>query len=94
MQVNPSGNMSLIMSLACINTNLTPKEVINAATINGAYAMGLEKKLGMIQKEKIANLIITKEIPSINYIPYSMGENNVNKVIINGKIYHDSQTNY
>ena len=90
----PSGNMSLIMCLACVNMHLTPIEVINAATINGSYAMGLENKLGLIQRGKIANLIITKEIESINYIPYSMGKNNVNKVIINGKIYYDSETNY
>tara|TARA_B100001250_G_scaffold98898_1_gene83030 strand:+ start:3330 stop:4592 length:1263 start_codon:yes stop_codon:yes gene_type:complete len=90
----PSGNMGLIMSLACIKMKMTPTEAINAATINGAYAMGLEKELGLISKGRIANLIITKQIPSINYIPYSMGENNINKVIINGKIYYDSQTNY
>ncbi|MBF25428.1 MAG: imidazolonepropionase [Flavobacteriales bacterium] len=90
----PTGNMSLIMTLACVNMKLTPTEVINAATINGAYAMGLENSLGEIKKGKIANLIITKDIKSINYIPYSMGENNINKVIINGKIYYDSETNY
>ena len=56
--------------------------------------MELEKTHGTIEKGKIANLIITKAIPSINYIPYSMGENIINKVIINGKIYHDSETNY
>ena len=90
----PSGNMALTISLACIKMKLRPIEAINASTINGAYAMGLEKKLGTIQKGKIANLTITKQIPSINYIPYSMGENNIEKVIINGKIYYDSQTNY
>ena len=90
----PSGNMALMMSLACVNMRLTPTETINAATINGAYAMGLEKTLGTIEKGKTANLIITKQIPSINYIPYSMGANNIEKVIINGKIYHDYQTNY
>ena len=90
----PSGNMALTISLACIKMKLRPIEAINASTINGAYAMGLEKKLGTIQKGKIANLTITKQIPSINYIPYSMGENNIEKVIINGKIYYDCQTNY
>jgi len=89
----PSGNMSLILSLACVNMKITPIEAINAATINGAYAMELEAELGSIQKGKIANLMITKEIPSLNYIPYCMGENIVNKVIINGKIYYDSETN-
>ena len=86
--------MALTISLACIKMKLRPIEAINASTINGAYAMGLEKKLGTIQKGKIANLTITRQIPSINYIPYSMGENNIEKVIINGKIYYDSQTNY
>jgi len=90
----PSSNMALMLSLACVNMNLTPIEAINAATINSAYAMGLEKDLGTIKKGKIANLIITKQISSINYIPYSMGENNIEKVIINGKVYYDYQTNY
>ena len=90
----PSSNMALMLSLACVNMNLTPIEAINAATINSAYAMGLENDLGTIQKGKIANLIITKQISSINYIPYSMGENNIEKVIINGKVYYDYQTNY
>ena len=83
-----------MISLSCIKMKLTPTEAINAATINGAHAMELEKTHGTIEKGKIANLIITKPIPSINYIPYSMGENIINKVIINGKIYHDSETNY
>ena len=89
----PSGNMLLILSLACIKMKITPTEAINAATINGAHAMGLENELGSIKKGKIANLIITKDIPSLNYIPYCMGKNIINKVIINGKIYYDSETN-
>ena len=72
---------------------MTPIEAINAATINGAYAMELEKSLGSIKRGKTANLIITKDIPSINYIPYSLGENNISKVIISGKIYYDCETN-
>jgi len=56
--------------------------------------MEVNNLLGNIKKKKKANLIITEEIPSINYIPYSMGENNITKVIINGKIYYDSETNY
>jgi len=90
----PSGNMAMIISLSCVKMKLTPNEVINATTINGAHAMELQHLVGDIQKGKKANLIITKEIPSINYIPYSMGENNIQKVIINGEIYHDSETNY
>lgn len=90
----PSGDMAKIISLACVKMQLTPNEAINAATINGSFAMEINDVLGNIKKGKKANLIITEEIPSINYIPYSMGENNIAKVIINGKIYHDSETNY
>ena len=90
----PSGNMSLMTSLACVNMRLSPNEAINAATINGSHAMELENMVGSIEKGKKANLILTEEISSINYIPYSMGENIINKVIINGKIYCDSETNY
>ena len=90
----PSGNIATMISLACIKMKLTPIEAINATTINGAFAMEINNITGEITKGKKANLIITKEIPSINYIPYSMGENNIEKVIINGKIYDDSETNY
>ena len=90
----PYGNMAFTISLACIKMKMTPKEAINSATINGACAMELENTVGTIQIGKKANLIITKDIPSINYIPYSIAENNINKVIINGEIYHDSETNY
>ena len=90
----PSGNMSLIMSLSCIKMNLTPNEALNAVTINGAFAMEIEKSHGQIKKGAKANLIITKKIPSLEYIPYSMGENVIEKVIINGKVYHDSETNH
>jgi len=90
----PYGNMAFTISLACVKMKMTPKEAINSATINGAFAMELEDKVGTIQIGKKANLIITKDIPSINYIPYSIAENNINKVIINGKIYYDSETNY
>ena len=76
----PTGNMSLMIALACIKMKLTPQEAINAATINSAYAMEVENELGIIQNGKKANLIITKPIPSVNYIPYSIGENIVNKV--------------
>ena len=90
----PSGDIAKTMSLACIKMKLTPTEAINAVTINGAFAMETDHLLGNIKKGKKANLIITESIPSINYIAYSMGENNIAKIIINGKIYHDSETNY
>lgn len=81
----PSGNMPFVLSLACIKMKMTPEEAINAATINGAYAMGLEKELGSICVGKKANLIITKPIPSYSHIPYAFGNNPVATVILNGK---------
>ena len=82
----PSGNMNFVVSAACIKMKMTPEEAINAATINGAYAMGISDKYGSITKGKKANIIITKQIPSYNYLPYSFGENNIDTVIINGKV--------
>lgn len=84
----PSGNMNFVVSTACIKMKMTPEEAINAATINGAYAMGIEKDYGSITKGKKANLIITKAIPSYNYLPYAFGDNHIDKVLINGKIYN------
>ena len=81
----PSGNMNLVLSLACIKMKMIPEEAINAATINAAYAMGLEKTHGSITKGKAANLIVTKKIPSYAYLPYSFGSNHINEVYINGK---------
>ncbi len=83
---SPTGNMKLIMSLAMMQMKMMPAEVFNAATINGAYAMGLEDTHGSITRGKIANLIITEPIPGINYFPYAFGSNLINKVILNGKI--------
>ncbi len=80
----PSGNMNFVVATACIKMKLTPEEAINAATINGAYAMGLSHTHGSITKGKKANLIITKEIPSYGYLPYAFGSNLIDKVIING----------
>ena len=82
---SPSGNMNFVVSLACSKMGMSPEEAINAATINGAYAMGLSKKVGSITKGKKANLIITKEIPSYSMIPYSFGSNLIDEVYINGK---------
>jgi len=83
---SPSGNMNFISSLGCIQMKMTPEQVINATTINTAYAIGLEKELGSICVGKKANLFITKNIPSYAYIPYSFGEICIEKVILNGKI--------
>lgn len=82
----PSGKMPFVISLACIHMRMTPEEAINAATVNGAYAMEVDKELGSITKGKIANLFITKPIPSYAYLPYAFGSNLVETVIINGKI--------
>ncbi|HUH52157.1 MAG TPA: imidazolonepropionase [Flavobacterium sp.] len=83
----PSGNMNFVVATACIKMKMTPEEAINAATINGAYAMGLESEVGSITKGKIANLIITKEIPNYYQIPYSFGTDLIDKVLINGEVF-------
>ncbi|MGI6718389.1 MAG: imidazolonepropionase [Bacteroidales bacterium] len=80
---SPSGNMQLIISMASVNYKLTPIEALNAITINSAYAMGVEKELGTITKGKIGNVLITKPIPSVEYIPYAYGENKIERVILN-----------
>lgn len=82
---SPSGNMNLVVSLACIKMKMTPEEAINAATINAAYAMGLSKTHGSISKGKKANFIVTKNIPSYAYLPYAFGTNAIEDVYINGK---------
>ncbi|WP_250436745.1 imidazolonepropionase [Hanstruepera flava] len=82
----PSGNMNFVLSTACIKMKMTPEEAINAATINGAYAMGISHRYGSITKGKKANLIITKEVPSYNYLPYAFGDNHIDQVIINGQL--------
>ena len=81
----PSGNMNFVVSTACIKMKMTPEEAINAATINGAYAMGVEKLLGSICKGKKANFIITEPIPSYGFIPYSFGNHKIEKVFLEGK---------
>lgn len=82
----PSGNMNFVVATACIKMKMTPEEAINAATINGAYAMGLSKTHGSITIGKKANLIITQSIPSFYQLPYAFGSNLIDQVIINGKI--------
>ncbi len=82
----PSGNMNFVVSTACIKMKMTPEEAINAATLNGAYAMNLSDSHGSITKGKKANIIITKKVPTYNYLPYAFGSNLIDTVIINGKI--------
>ncbi len=81
----PSGNMNFVVATACIKMKLTPEEAINAATINGAYAMGLAKELGSITVGKKANLILSKPVHSYAEIPYNFATNKIEKVFIEGK---------
>ncbi len=83
----PSGNMNFVVAIACIKMKMTPEEAINAATINGAYAMGIADTHGSITIGKKANLIITKPIPSYYQLPYSFGSNLIEIVLLEGKIY-------
>lgn len=80
----PSGNMNFIVSLACIKMKMSPEEAINAATINGAFAMNASKEYGSISIGKKASIIITKELTSYRQIPYHFGNNPIYKVMING----------
>jgi len=81
---SPSGNMNLMMSLGCVQYKLTPEEVINASTINSAYAMNLSNEVGSITIGKKANFFITKPISSYAFIPYSFGSNLIESVYLNG----------
>jgi imidazolonepropionase len=83
---SPSGNMNFIAALGCINYKMLPQEVINATTINTAYAMGISDRLGSIARGKTANVFITSDIPGIEFLPYSFGSNLVETVILNGEI--------
>lgn len=82
----PSGNMNFVVATACIKMKMTPEEAINAATINGAYAMGISETHGSITRGKRANLIITKPIVSFYQLPYEFGSNLIENVIIEGKM--------
>ena len=84
---SPSGNMKLMMSLACIQYKLNPEEAFNAVTLNSAYAMGLQHEVGTITPGKRANLIITKEVSSYGYLTYAFGSDLIDQVILNGKPY-------
>jgi imidazolonepropionase len=85
---SPSGNMNFVGSLACLHLKMTPEEVIHAATLNGAYAMGISDCMGSIARGKLANLFITRPIPNIDYLFYAYGSNLVESVILNGEVVH------
>ncbi|MET0394966.1 MAG: imidazolonepropionase [Chitinophagaceae bacterium] len=82
---SPSGNMNLVVAMGCIGMKMLPEEAINAATINGACAMELQHEAGSIAPGKKANLIITKPVPSLAYLPYAFGSNLVDRVMIAGE---------
>jgi imidazolonepropionase len=83
---SPSGNMKFIMSLGCIKLKMLPEEVINAVTINSAYAMGISETHGSIARGKVANIFITKEIPSYDFMPYAFGSDLIETIVLKGKI--------
>lgn len=83
---SPSGNMQFILSCACIRYRMTPEEALNATTLNTAYAMGVSDELGSITKGKIANVLITRPMTQLEFMPYYYGANKVEKVILKGKI--------
>jgi imidazolonepropionase len=82
---SPSGNMNLVVSMACIGMRMLPEEAINAATLNGAFAMEAEKETGSITVGKKANFILTRPVPSLAYLPYAFGTPLIDKVFINGE---------
>jgi imidazolonepropionase len=84
---SPSGNMKLVMSLGCIRLKMLPEEAINAVTINSAYAMGISETHGSIARGKVANIFITKKIPSYEFMPYAFGSDLIETVILKGEEY-------
>ena len=83
---SPSGNMNLVVAMSCTGMKMLPEEAINAATLNGAFAMELQNETGSVTVGKKANLIFTKPISSLAYIPYAFGSDLIDKVMINGEI--------
>lgn len=83
---SPTGNMKLMMSLGCIRLKMLPEEAINAVTLNSAYAMGISETHGSIARGKVANVFITREMPSYGYFPYAFGSDLIDKVILKGQI--------
>ncbi len=84
---SPSGNMNLVLALACLQARLLPAEAINAATLNGAVAMQTETRTGSITRGKLAQLIVTRPVPSPGYLAYAFGENHIDKVILRGAFF-------
>lgn len=91
---SPSGNIPFLLALSCIQMRMLPEEAVNALTLNGACAMEVQDTLGSIAVGKKANLIISKPVPNLAYLPYAFGNNWVEQVIINGTIRHQSKDQY
>jgi imidazolonepropionase len=85
---SPSGNMLFMVALSCIKMKMTPEEAINAATINTAAALELQSTHGTITEGKVANVFITKPIPSVAFLPYAFGSNVIDTIILNGSVIH------
>lgn len=85
---SPSGKMLFVISLACIKMKMLPEEAVNAATINGACAMEIETEFGSIAVGKVANVFISKPIPSLAYLPYAFGSNLVETVVLRGEAWN------
>ena len=90
----PTGNMMLMIALACINMKMLPEESLFASTLNSAYAMNLSGELGTLTPGKNANVIITRPVPDYSYLPYAFGSDLVEKVIIKGKILVNKESRY
>jgi imidazolonepropionase len=86
---SPSGNMNLVVAMGCIGLRMLPEEAINAATLNGAFAMSLEDDVGSIAPGKLANLIVTHPVPSLAYVPYAFGSDHIAQVMIRGEFVRD-----
>jgi imidazolonepropionase len=82
---SPSGNMNFVVSLSCIQMRMLPEEAVNASTLNGAHAMELSDEVGSISRGKLANLIVTRPIPSLAYLPYAFGTNLIDRVMVGGE---------
>ncbi len=87
---SPSGNMKLVMSLGCTQMKMLPEETLHAVTLNSAYAMGLHETHGSICVGKKANIVISKPVPSLAYLPYAYGSDLIDTVILNGKVQYQS----
>lgn len=85
----PSGNMPLVLSIACTQLKMTPEEAFNAATVNAAFALNLQDTHGCIARGREANIFITHKMSSYAYMPYAFGSNPVEQVILKGKKYQD-----